>query len=84
MDSSKNSHSSCEEYQTYPNTLKEKTLRSQFVHVITGGHTRSDAERDLLAIPVKFSCLQNVVQVENLELRNYKEIPKDLTENVTM
>ena len=58
----------------------------QLIPAVTGGLICSDAESDLLALPVKFVCLslQNVVQVANPELSNSKEIINDLTENVIM
>ena len=65
---------------------RENFTTTILILAIKGGHICSDAERDLLAIPVKFGSLdlQNVVQVANLELSNFKEIPKDLTENVIL
>ena len=56
----------------------EETLRSRFIPAITGGHICSDAERALLALPVKFSGLglQNRCEVANTELLNSKEITR--------
>ena len=50
----------------------EETLRSRFVPAITGGHICSDAERALLALPVKFGGLglHNLCIVGNTELLN--------------
>ena len=62
----------------------EETLRSRFIPAITGGHICSDAERALLALPVKFGGLglQNLSEVANTELLNSKEITRELYENV--
>ena len=62
----------------------EETLRSCFISTITGGHICSDAERALLALPVKFSGLrlQNLCEIANIELLNSKEIIRELYENV--
>ena len=62
----------------------EETLRSRFIPAITGGHICSDAERALLAPPVKFGGLglQNLCEVANTELLNSKEITRELYENV--
>ena len=62
----------------------EETLRSRFAPAITGGHICSDAERALLALPVKFGDLglQNLCEVANTELINSKEITRELYENV--
>ena len=62
----------------------EETLRSRFIPAITAGHICSDAERALLALPVKFSDLglQNLCEVANTELINSKEITRELYENV--
>ena len=67
-------------------TICSMVLRLQLIPAVTGGLICSDAESDLLALPVKFVCLslQNVVQVANPELSNSKEIINDLTENVIM
>ena len=35
----------------------KETLRSRFILAVTGGHICSDAERKLLAFPVKFDDL---------------------------
>ena len=62
----------------------EETLRSRFVPAITGGHICSDAERALLALPVKFGGLglQKLCEVANTELLNSKEITREPYENV--
>ena len=62
----------------------EEILRSRFIPAITGGHICSDAERALLALPVKFGGLglQNLCEVANTELLNSKEITKELYDNV--
>ena len=62
----------------------EETLKSRFIPAIIGGHICSDAERALLAFPVKFGGLelQNLCEVANTELLNSKEITIDLHENV--
>ena len=67
-------------------TICSIVLRLQLIPAVTDGLICSDAESDLLALPVKFVCLslQNVVQVANPELSNSKEIINDLTENVIM
>ena len=64
--------------------LIEETLRSRFIPAITGGHICSDAERALLALPVKFGGLglQNLCEVANTALLNSKEITRKLYENV--
>ena len=62
----------------------EEKLRSRFIPAITGAHLCSDAERALLALPVKFRGLglQNFCEVANIELLNSKEITRELYENV--
>ena len=62
----------------------EEKLRSRFIPAITGAHLCSDAERALLALPVKFRGLglQNLCEVANIELLNSKEITRELYENV--
>ena len=62
----------------------EKTLRSCFLTAITGGHIYSDAQRALLALPVKLGGLglQNLCEVANTKLLNSKEIARELYENV--
>ena len=62
----------------------EETLRSLFIPAITGGHICSDAERVLLALPVKFGGLgvQNLCEIANTELLSSKEITRELYENV--
>ena len=51
---------------------------------ITGGHICSDTERALPAFPVKFGGLglQNLCEVANIRLVNFKEIARELFENV--
>ena len=48
----------------------EETLKSRFIPAIIGGHICSDAERALLAFPMKFGGLelQNLCEVANTEL----------------
>ena len=62
----------------------EEKLRSRFIPAITGGHICSDAERALLALPVKFGSLglQNLFEVANTELLSSKEITRELYENL--
>ena len=64
--------------------LIEETLRSRFIPAITRGRTCSDAERALLALPVKLGGLrlQNFCEVVNIELLNSKEIIREFYENV--
>ena len=58
----------------------EETLRSSFISVLTWGHICSDAERALLALPMKFGGLglQNLCEIANIELLNSKEITREL------
>ena len=62
----------------------EETSRSRFVPAIAGSHICSDAERALLALPVKFGGLglQKLCEVANTELLNSKEVTRELYENV--
>ena len=62
----------------------EETLGSHFIPAITGCHTCSDAEKALLALPVKFGGLglQNLCEVANTKLLNSTEITRELYENV--
>ena len=62
----------------------EETLKSRFIPAIIGGHICSDAERALLAFPMKFGGLelQNLCEVANTELLHSKEITRELHENV--
>lgn len=85
IDQSINLHSSYEPYQTYPTTFCAigEFLGSQFILAITWHHIFSDAERNLHALPKNSGGLglQNIVQVENLELINSREVTKTLVEN---
>ena len=56
----------------------EETLRSRFIPAITRRHICLDAERALLALPVKFGDLglQNLCEVANTELLSSKEITR--------
>ena len=58
----------------------EETLRSSFIPALTWGHICSDAERALLALPMKFGGLglQNLCEIANIELLNSKEITREL------
>lgn len=75
MDSVINLHSLYEQRKTHP-TIFEDVLLLQFIPAFTDDHIYSDVKSAKFALPVKFGGLglQNVAQIANLELSNYKEI----------
>ena len=60
----------------------EEVIQLAFIPTITGKYIRSDNERKLLAIPIKFGGLGllDYRHSQNIEFRNSREVTQDLFE----